>query len=97
MDLPMGAIAGMEQQLIELGGGVLGRAVGTDVAGLKTVTDGQQIHTRTALWAKPRYAEIQAADAVKTEPSERSRAPEPDISFIFSTDFRPVGRLPIAA
>ena len=54
MDLPMGAIAGMEQQLIELGGGVLGRSVGTDVTGLKTVTDGQQIHTRTAFRAKPR-------------------------------------------
>ncbi len=54
MDLPMGALAGMEQQLIELGGGVLGSSKGTDVTGLKTVTDGQQIHTRTAFRAKPR-------------------------------------------
>ncbi len=48
VNLPAGPLAGMLKELIKLGGGFLRRAVRTDVTGVETVTDGQQIHTQRA-------------------------------------------------
>jgi hypothetical protein len=38
-------------------GGLLGGGVRTDVAGVQTLTNGQQIHTCAAPWTHPRYGE----------------------------------------
>lgn len=45
MNLPTGPFAADGQQPIEIIGGLFGTVVRPDVAGLQTVSDGQQIHT----------------------------------------------------
>ncbi len=48
MDLPVDPLTTVEQQEVEVIGSLLGGGVGTDVAGVQSVTNGQQIHTLTA-------------------------------------------------
>jgi len=55
VDLPAGPFAVTLEQLVEVGSSLLGRGVGTDVTGLQTVTDGQQIHPWTAQRTFQRY------------------------------------------
>ncbi|MFN9941472.1 MAG: hypothetical protein ACK56I_18545, partial [bacterium] len=45
MDLPASLVSAAGQQGIQLVGRLLGAGVRTDVTGLETVPDGQQIHT----------------------------------------------------
>jgi len=47
MDLPVDPLTAVGKQKVEVIGGLLGGGVGTDMAGVQTVTNGQQIHTRT--------------------------------------------------
>ena len=47
MDLPVDPLTAVGKQEVEVIGGLLGCGVGTDMAGVQTVTNGQQIHTRT--------------------------------------------------
>lgn len=47
MDLPVGPFTALGQQAIEVIGRLAGTRVGPDVAGLQTVTDGQQIHAQS--------------------------------------------------
>jgi len=49
MDLPVDPLTAVGQQEVEVIGGLLGGGVGTDVAGVQTVTNGQQKHIPTAL------------------------------------------------
>jgi len=48
MDLPVDPLTTMGQQEVEVIGGLLGGGVRTDVAGVQTLTNGQQIHTCAA-------------------------------------------------
>jgi hypothetical protein len=45
VDLPAGPLSAERQQAIQIVGGLLGAGVGTDMPGLQTVTNCQQIHT----------------------------------------------------
>ena len=47
MDLPVDPLTAVGKQEVEVIGGLLGGGVGADMAGVQTVTNGQQIHTRT--------------------------------------------------
>lgn len=47
MDLPVDPLTAVGKQEVEVISGLLGGGVGTDMAGVQTVTNGQQIHTRT--------------------------------------------------
>jgi len=49
MDLPVDPLTAVGKQEVEVIGGLLGCGVGTDMAGVQTVTNGQQIHPRTTL------------------------------------------------
>jgi hypothetical protein len=48
MDLPTGPFTELGQQAIEIVGSLLGTPVGTDMAGLQSIPDRQQIHTNAS-------------------------------------------------
>jgi len=57
MDLPVDPLTTVGQQEVEVIGGLLGGGVGTDVASMQTLTNGQQIHTCAAPLAHSGYCE----------------------------------------